>query len=96
MACLSLDVDEPLDWTAFGAWLTLLLHAHGEALLRVKGILETAEAGAVAINAVQHVMYPPEHLDAEPGRRRARLVFIAQGLEPEAIARSMRAFQRAA
>lgn len=96
VACLSLDIDEPLDWTAFGVWLTLLLHAHGEALLRVKGILETVEAGAVAINAVQHVMYPPEHLGAEPERRRTRLVFIAQGLDPEAIARSMLAFQRAA
>src|SRR2546422_6769574 len=32
-------VDLPLDWTAFGVWLTMLLHAHGENVLRVKGIL---------------------------------------------------------
>ncbi len=96
VTCLSLDLDEPVDWVAFGVWLTLLLHTHGEALLRVKGILEAADLGAVAINAVQHVMYPPEHLGAAAGRRRARLVVIAQGVEPEPIARSLWAFQRAA
>ena len=35
-----LDFDEQLDWTAFGIWLTMLLQARGEDVLRVKGLLE--------------------------------------------------------
>src|SRR6266851_2249269 len=35
----SIIVGEPLDWTAFGVWLTMLLNRHGARILRVKGIL---------------------------------------------------------
>ncbi len=29
-------VEEPIDWTAFGVWLTMLLNRHGDKVLRVK------------------------------------------------------------
>ena len=35
----SLFLDEELDWTAFGIWLTMLLQSRGEDVLRVKGLL---------------------------------------------------------
>jgi G3E family GTPase len=35
----SLALDVPLDWTAFGIWLSMLLNRHGNDVLRVKGIL---------------------------------------------------------
>src|SRR6266446_3108587 len=77
---LALSFDEPIDWTRFGIWLTMLLHRHGDELLRVKGILNVADAATpVAVHAVQHLVHPPRHLSAWPdGDRRSRLVFIAR------------------
>ena len=91
---LALSFDEPVDWTRFGVWLTMLLHRHGEELLRVKGILNIADAETpVAVHAVQHLVHQPRHLGAWPdGDRRSRLVFIARGLDPAVIERSFRAF----
>lgn len=91
---LALSFDEPVDWTGFGIWLTMLLHRHGEALLRVKGILNIAGPETpVAVHGVQHLVHPPRHLNAWPdGDRRSRLVFIARGLDPAVIERSFRAF----
>lgn len=92
---LSLTFGEPLDWTAFGVWLSALLYAHGERVLRVKGLLDAGGTGPVSINGVQHVIHPPEHLDDWPGAEepRSRLVFIVRGLEPSEIEASLRAFQ---
>ena len=91
---LALSFDEPVDWTRFGIWLTMLLHRHGGQLLRVKGILNVADAETpVAVHAVQHLVHPPRHLGAWPdGDRRSRLVFIARGIDPALIERSFRAF----
>lgn len=88
--------DEPVDWTAFGIWLTLLLHTHGGEVLRVKGLLNVAGADTpVVINGVQHVVHPPVHLDAWPDAdRRSRVVFIVRGLERARIAESLAVFNR--
>ncbi|HEV3103990.1 MAG TPA: GTP-binding protein [Candidatus Dormibacteraeota bacterium] len=96
VACLSLTFDSPLDWVAFGVWLSMLLHAHATEMLRVKGIIEASGLGAVAINSVQQVIYPPEHVGDHVRAEQARLVFIARGLEPQSIARSLWAFQHVA
>jgi G3E family GTPase len=93
---LALALDEPLDWVAFGVWLTMLLHAHGERVLRVKGIIETGPLGAVSVNTVGHVVYPPEHLGRPAEDASPRLVFIVEDLDPALIERSFRAFQRVA
>ena len=86
--------DRPIDWVTLGIWLTMLLHAHGERVLRVKGLLDVAGAAhPVFINGVQHVMHQPLHLDAWPdGDRRSRLVFIVRDLSRTLIERSARAF----
>ena len=90
----TLSFDGALDWTAFGIWLTMLLHAHGEQVLRVKGILNVAGTEApVVINGVQHVVHPPMHLAAWPGAdRRSHVVFIFDGLSRSAVERSLAAF----
>ena len=36
---MSVFLDEELDWTAFGIWLTMLLQSRGADVLRVKGLL---------------------------------------------------------
>ncbi len=93
-----LRFDRPLDWTAFGLWLTMLLHRHGSQVLRVKGILNvTGEAAPVAVHGVQHLVHPPIHMRAWPDRdRSSRIVFIVDGLQPDDIDRSLRAFDMAA
>ena len=90
----ALVFNQPLDWTAFGVWLTMLLHCHGERILRVKGILAVeGEAAPVAIHGVQHLVHPPLHMRAWPDDdHRSRLVFIVQGLQRAAIERSLRVF----
>ncbi len=91
-----LTFDEPLDWTAFGIWLTMLLHAHGEDVLRVKGLLNVLDMPApVVIHGVQHVIHPPVHLDRWPDAdRRSRIVFIVRDLEQAVIEASLAAFNR--
>ena len=79
--------DTALDWTAFGVWLTLLLHSHGDRVLRVKGLLNVAGVAApVVINRVQHMVHPPVHLARWPDEdSRSRMDFIVQGLTQAAI-----------
>ena len=86
--------DRPVDWVTLGIWLSMLLHAHGESVLRVKGLLDVAGAEhPVFINGVQHVMHRPLHLDAWPDDdRRSRLVFIVRDLSRALVERSARAF----
>jgi G3E family GTPase len=94
---LCITFGEPIDWTAFGIWLTMLLQARGEDVLRVKGLLDVGAEGPIVLNGVQHVVHPPEHLPAWPDDdRRSRLVFIGRGLERSALEESLTAFVRGA
>jgi G3E family GTPase len=88
--------DRPLDWSAFGLWFSLLVHRHGDRILRVKGILDIeGSTTPVAVHAVQHLMHAPEHLTAWPTAERAsRLVFITDGLDGARVQRSFSTFCR--
>jgi G3E family GTPase len=87
---------EPLDWTAFGIWLTMLLHSHGTDVLRVKGMLNVGSGhGPVVVHGVQHLVHPPDHLPQWPDDdHSSRIVFIVRGPSREAIERSLNAFGR--
>lgn len=89
-----LTFERPMDWTAFGIWLSMLLNRHGEHVLRVKGLLNLEGLSTpVLINGVQHIVHPPSHLDAWPDDdRRSRLIFIVRGLEQAKIEASLDAF----
>ena len=93
-----MTVDLPLDWTAFGVWLTMLLHAHGENVLRVKGILRIRGVSIpVVIHGIHHLVHPPTSLPRWPtADRRSHLVLIVRKLPAPAIERSLRAFLRLA
>ncbi len=94
-SCL-LFLDE-VDWMAFGLWLTMLLQARGQDILRVKGFLNVGGDGPVLVSCVQHAVYPPVHLDVWPDDdHRSRLVFIGRGLDAEGLRASLSAFDRAA
>ena len=90
-----LDFDQPLDWTVFGVWLSMLLHNRGADILRVKGLIDVGAGSPVVIHGVQHLVHRPVHLAAWPDAdRRSRLVFITRDIPKEAIQRSLVAFNR--
>ncbi|MPS29106.1 MAG: GTP-binding protein [Alcaligenaceae bacterium] len=80
--------DQPLDWERVSAWLGGLAYFHGDALLRMKGLLNLRnESAPVAVHAVQHLFHDPVTLAGWPDEDRdSRLVFITQGLDREVIA----------
>lgn len=91
---LSLTFDKPPDWRMLGLWLTMLLHAHGESVLRVKGLLDVGEEGPLLLEGVQHVVHQPRHLQRWPdASRQSRLVFIVRNIDPTRLADSFAAFQ---
>jgi len=92
---ISFTFSSTLDWTAFTLWLSLLLHTHGENVLRVKGVLDVGEEAPVNLNGVQHIVHPPEHLDRWPDEvSQSFLVFIVREIDPMAILKSLEAFQQ--
>jgi G3E family GTPase len=93
----SLVLEKPLDWTAFGVWMTMLLHRHGASVLRVKGLLAVdGLPGPTLFQSAQHLVHPPVHMDAWPSAdRRSRVVFIVRDLDPRLIDASLRAFDYA-
>ena len=48
-------------WPAFAVWLSALLHARGDELLRIKGVV-VARTGRLLIQAVRRQVQPPERL----------------------------------
>lgn len=93
----ALILPDAINWTVFSVWLSLLLHAHGDRVLRVKGLLNVAGADTpVVIHGVQQLVYPPTHLDRWPDDdRRSRLVFIVRSLDAGAIEASLDAYLKA-
>lgn len=96
VSSFSLILDRPMEWTAFGIWLSLLLNRHGDDVLRVKGILcVEGTATPVFINGVQHIVHPPRHLERWPTEdHRSRIVFITRGIDQGRLRRSLEAFCR--
>jgi G3E family GTPase len=85
-----IEAEEPLDWAAFGLWLSMLLNRHGQKILRVKGLLRVSDIDRpVVIHGVQHTIHKPVHLDAWPwGEARTQLVMIVDGIDADAVKRS--------
>lgn len=92
---ISFFFSSPLNWTAFTLWLSLLLHTHGENVLRVKGLLDVGEDAPINLNGVQHIIHPPIHLDAWPEDvSESFMVFIVRNIDPLLILHSLETFQR--
>lgn len=87
-----LAVPPDLGWSAFTLWLSALLHARGDDLVRVKGVLRTP-AGRLLLQTVRKVVQSPEILpDQGESRSDNTIVFIGRGYQPEDLGRSMRRF----
>lgn len=94
-----LTFDDPLPLEGLATWLEMLVATRGDALLRVKGLLNLAgEDQPVVLHAVQHVFHPPARLAAWPAGhdRRSRLVFILRDLPRQVVEDGLAAFIAAA
>lgn len=81
------------DWPAFTVWLSALLHARGEDIVRVKGVVRTP-AGRLLLQAVRRVVQPPEILPDADGTGDDALVVIGRGYPPDALQASLNHFLR--
>jgi len=87
---VSLRLERPIPAVALTLFLQALAETLGQDLLRLKGIVEVAEAPdtPAIVHGVRHVFHPMRWLDAWPGGARdSRLVLIGKGIaEPWARA----------
>jgi len=91
---LKIDIGEDIDWTAFSVWLSALIHARGDDILRVKGVVHTP-AGRLLLQSVRRIVQSPEMLPETRGdtpEQDNRLVFIGRGFTQAALERSLRHF----
>jgi G3E family GTPase len=86
------QVDPGIDWSAFTLWLSALLHARGDDLVRVKGVIRTP-AGRLLLQTVRKVVQSPEILPDQPDKGQDNcIVFIGRGYRPADLGRSMHRF----
>ena len=85
-------VGPDIDWSAFALWLSALLHARGNDLVRVKGVIRTP-AGRLLLQTVRRVVQSPEILPDRPDQGQDnRIVFIGRGYRPADLDRSLHQF----
>lgn len=91
----SIATDKPIPLNTLEMFLDLMRSAHGDKLLRMKGIVQLADDPdrPVVFHVVQHLMHPPARLDAWPDAdHRSRMVCITKDLAPEMVRKMFDAF----
>lgn len=86
-----LVIDEKIDWAIFSVWLSALLHARGNDVLRVKGVVKTP-AGRLLVQTVRKIVQSPEILPEQTdGQQREdnTIVVIGRGYRAEDLVRSL-------
>ena len=89
-----IDIDETIDWAAFSVWLSALLYARGDDIMRVKGVVRTP-AGRLLLQSVRHVVQSPEILPdgcEEVDGKDNSIVIIGRGFDPKSLLPSLRYF----
>ncbi|WP_395662269.1 CobW family GTP-binding protein [Aestuariivirga sp.] len=87
-----LQLDETIDWTAFTVWLSALLHARGDDIVRVKGVVRTP-AGRLLLQAVRKVVQTPEILPEQDDMGEDNMiVLIGRGFTQSQLERSLQFF----
>ncbi|MCX2682548.1 GTP-binding protein [Campylobacter sp. MIT 21-1685] len=92
MHSICLRFDGTFNWSVFSIWLSMLLHRYGSQILRIKGLIYIGEGHFININAVGHLVYPPEHINKLEKEKRSQLVFIAKNLDLTPITTSLQSF----
>ena len=92
-----LRVGDEGGWIALSTWLSALLHARGDDVVRVKGVVRTP-AGRLLLQSVRRVVQPPEILPEEdgalggPAPEEGVIVLIGRNVDDGALARSWAIF----
>jgi len=86
-----LTLDDQIDWTAFGVWLSALLHARGDDVMRVKGVVRTP-AGRMLLQTVRKVVQSPEILPPQEEREDDTIVVIGRGYREADLRKSLERF----
>ena len=83
----------PIAWPALAMWLNSLVRRYGSKILRIKGLLNINGApGPVVLHGIQHVIHPPELLEAWPDDdKSSRIVLVVQDIDPRPIQKSLEA-----
>ena len=82
---LSVCFDEPLVFANFALWVSMLTQLQGERLLRLKAVISArGEPRPLAVQAVQHVVYPVLELPQSASLNgQSRVVLLTRGMSPE-------------
>jgi G3E family GTPase len=87
-----LYLDETIDWSAFTVWLSALLHARGDDIVRVKGVVRTP-AGRLLLQTVRKIVQSPEILPEQADQREDNMiVLIGRGYTESQLKRSLQYF----
>ena len=90
----ALDLGNTPDWPALTVWLSALIHARGDDIVRIKGIVRTPR-GRILLQSVRKVVQSPEILADEPAaadNRDGLLVLIGRRFTAGELVRSLNAF----
>jgi len=98
IAAVTLRATVPLDWRQFDLWLGRLQRQHGDAILRIKGIVDVAgEDRPVVVHGVQSVSHVPVSLERWPDAdSHTRIVVILYAHLQEEILQRWAAFLESA
>ncbi len=88
----AIELDGAVSLAAFAVWVSALLHAHGDKVLRLKAMLDTGGDGPVIIDGVRHVVYPPRHLESWSEAPVTRVVVITRDLSARRVLAALGAF----
>ncbi|WP_207101652.1 CobW family GTP-binding protein [Paracoccus shandongensis] len=84
-------------WVALSTWLSALIQARGDDIVRIKGVVRTP-AGRLLLQSVRRVVQPPEILPddntalAGPPPEEGVIVLIGRFMDADRLARSWRRF----
>jgi G3E family GTPase len=92
----SLSLEQPVDFRSFSLWVSLITQFWAERILRLKAVISArGEPNPIAIQAVQHVVYPPLDLPPMPELAgKSHIVVLIQDLsdaERSELERGLRA-----
>jgi G3E family GTPase len=90
VSAVTLPIPKGADWASLSLWLSALLHAHGDRLIRLKGVVQTP-AGRLLIQTVRRTVQPPEILPDGLGTDDI-LAVIGESPDVAALQRSLARF----
>jgi G3E family GTPase len=90
VSAVTLPIPNGADWAALSLWLGAILHAHGDRLIRIKGVVQSP-AGRLLIQTVRNVVQRPEVMPPGLGVD-DNLAVLGEAPDVDALQRSLHSF----